>query len=328
MGRIRHARECLDGIPSTVTQACKLDQLERELGIRRHVGQNKNDSIKLGRRDSCPYCLESRLGGVQRLLDETEALWYRRFFTSKKSSNQRQILNFEAVDYRCEVFVNGNSVGTHVGGNTPFSFDVSAAVKAGDNELVVRVEDATERYQLRGKQVINARGIWYTQVSGIWQTVWMEEVPTNHIEDVRIGSSAETGMISVEPTVQGSGVVAVAVRDGDEIVARGRDATRVDLMVKDAKIWSPESPHLYDIEVTLLGPSDQVIDKIRSYAGIRSVGKVKDANGHWRFTLNGQSIFHWGPLDQGWWPDGLLTPPSDEAMLFDIEFLKGKPAST
>ncbi len=123
-----------------------------------------------------PYCLESKLGGVQRLLDATEALWYRRSFQASPSTTQRTLLNFEAVDYRCEVFVNGKSVGSHQGGNTPFSFDITEAVRDGDNELIVRVEDETEAWQLRGKQVLNARGIWYTQVSGIWQTVWLEQV--------------------------------------------------------------------------------------------------------------------------------------------------------
>ncbi len=126
-----------------------------------------------------PFCLESKLGGVQRLLDGTEALWYRRSFNSSTSNNERTLLNFEAVDYRCEVFVNGKSVGKHQGGNTPFSFDISEAVADGENELVVRVEDETEGWQLRGKQVLNARGIWYTQVSGIWQTVWLEQLPAS-----------------------------------------------------------------------------------------------------------------------------------------------------
>lgn len=269
-----------------------------------------------------PYCLESKLGGVQRLLDATEALWYRRSFDAKPDNDRRLILHFEAVDYRCEVFVNDESVGQHVGGNTPFSFDITDKVTNGQNELVVRVEDATEEYQLRGKQVLNARGIWYTQVSGIWQTVWLEEVPKNYITDLKISTSAETGSITVEPSIQGAGRTAVVVKDGDQIVARGGGERAVTLKIQDAKLWSPATPHLYDIHVSLLGPTNQTLDTIVSYAGIRTIGKVKDADGHWRFTLNGETIFHWGPLDQGWWPDGLLTPPSDEAMLFDIEWLK------
>ncbi|QEG00466.1 Beta-galactosidase [Stieleria maiorica] len=269
-----------------------------------------------------PYCLESKLGGVQRLLDASEVLWYRRSFDAKKSDDKRLVLNFEAVDYRCQVLVNGISVGSHTGGNTPFSFDVTDAIKDGKNDLVVRVEDATEEYQLRGKQVLDARGIWYTQVSGIWQTVWMEEVPASHISDLKITTSAERGTITVEPKTKGAGGVMVVVKDGDSIVARRRGGDKVELDIADAKLWSPADPHLYDIEVSLLGGDDRPLDTVRSYAGIRSVGKVKDADGHWRFTLNGETVFHWGPLDQGWWPDGLLTPPSDEAMLFDIQWLK------
>lgn len=269
-----------------------------------------------------PYCLESKLGGVSRLLDATEALWYRRTFDVEGLGSKRLILNFEAVDYRCEVLVNGRSVGSHVGGNTPFSFDITGAIVDGGNELVVRVEDATEGFQLRGKQVLNARGIWYTQVSGIWQTVWLEEVPENHIQGLKISTSAESNAITVEAALRGSGTVMVVVRDGDEIVARGQGEERVELEIENAKRWSPANPHLYDIEASLLGPTDRPVDSVTSYGGIRTVGKVKGADGHWRFTLNGAPIFHWGPLDQGWWPDGLLTPPSDEAMLFDIEWLK------
>ncbi|MGB7325251.1 MAG: family 43 glycosylhydrolase, partial [Rubripirellula sp.] len=269
-----------------------------------------------------PFSLESKLGGVQRLLDATEALWYHRTFDATKQDGQRSLLNFEAVDYRCEVFVNGSSVGKHIGGNTPFSFDVTDALKVGENDLVVRVEDATEEWQLRGKQVLNARGIWYTQVSGIWQTVWLEHVPVNHLRDVKVTTNAKRGSITVKPIATDRGNAKVVVKDGGKVVAESSGADSITVVVPDAKLWTPDSPHLYDVEVTWLGDSGEMIDRVTSYAGIRDVGKVKDADGNWRFTLNGEVIFHWGPLDQGWWPDGLLTPPSDEAMLFDIEWLK------
>ncbi len=268
-----------------------------------------------------PFCIESKLGGVQRLLDAQEALWYHRRFTASKS-DRKLLLNLEAVDYRCEVFVNGTSVGQHTGGNTPFSFDLTKAVREGENELVVRVEDATEAFQLRGKQVLNAKGIWYTQVSGIWQTVWLEEVASNHISNLKITTDADSGTITVKPSIEGRGTIRVVVKDGENTVATDAGSDEVSMQIPDAKLWSPSSPHLYDIEVTLLEDSGAAIDKVNSYTGIRNVGKVKDADRHWRFTLNGEVIFHWGPLDQGWWPDGLLTPPSDEAMLFDIEWLK------
>ena len=269
-----------------------------------------------------PFCLESKLGGVQRLLDESEALFYRRSFIAKPSETERTLLHFEAVDYRCEVFINGRLVGEHIGGNTPFSFDISDAIAEGSNELVVRVEDATEDYQLRGKQALRARGIWYTQVSGIWQTVWMETVPKNHLKRLLIKTSSEDSTIRIVPTVEGQGSVRVKVRDGDKVVAEATGRDVVNIQIAEPKLWSPSTPHLYDLEVLLLDRSGQVVDTVESYAGIRTVGKARDDQGHWRYTLNGETIFHWGPLDQGWWPDGLLTPPSDEAMRSDIEWLR------
>ena len=277
-----------------------------------------------------PYCLESRLGGVTRLLDATEALWYRRSLTITPRSDERTLLNFEAVDYRCEVFVNRKSVGRHQGGNTPFSFDVSDALHVGENELIVRVEDETEGWQLRGKQSLNPHGIWYTQVSGIWQTVWLESVPRTHISDLKIATDATAGTISVSTELANGKRIAesgtrvrVVVRDGDRVVAKSTSNNdSIVLAIPAAKLWSPSSPHLYDLDVTLEAASGGVLDEVQSYAGIRTVSKAKYASGAWRFLLNGQPVFHWGPLDQGWWPDGLLTPPSDEAMLFDIEWLK------
>lgn len=274
-----------------------------------------------------PFCLESKLGGVQRLLDASEALWYRRTFEHDGQTNGRTLLHFEAVDYRCQVFVNGHSAGTHVGGHTPFSFDVSDHLQVGENEVVVRVEDDTESWQLRGKQVLNARGIWYTQVSGIWQTVWLEHVPRSYISDLKYETNAEAGSMEVrietagEPA-DGALEFTVILKDGQRTIARNSAASAVQrFQIPDAKLWSPDSPFLYDVEV-IASIDDRPVDRVKSYVGIRSVGKVRDADGHWRFTLNGEPIFHWGPLDQGWWPDGLLTPPSDEAMQFEIEWLK------
>ena len=269
-----------------------------------------------------PYCLESKLGGVHRLLDGTEALWYRRTFDAKAKEGVRQLLNFEAVDYRCEVFVNHKPVGKHQGGNTPFTIDITEALQDGENMLVVRVEDETEGWQLRGKQTLNARGIWYTQVSGIWQTVWLEQVASSSIQDLKIATDADAGTITIRPLVQGRGAVKVVVKDGGKVVAEGTTSKSLTLTIPNAKLWSPSSPHLYTVEAALLDDDGSQVDRVTSYAGIRSIGKVKDVDGHWRFTLNGEVIFHWGPLDQGWWPDGLLTPPSDEAMLFDIRWLK------
>ncbi len=273
-----------------------------------------------------PFCLESRLSGVQKLLEPTDALWYRRSFDVTVSEDERTLIHFEAVDYQCQAFVNGTSVGTHRGGNTPFSFDITEAVRSGVNELVVCVTDRTEDWQLRGKQVLDPRGIWYTRVSGIWQTVWLEQVPTSYIEDIKIATDAGTGTIVVQPVTKGTDaatMVSIRVNDNGTRVAEASGASGpITIVVDDPKLWSPDSPHLYDLEVSLSSKDGQIVDRVESYAGIRTVGKVRDAHGHWRFTLNDEPIFHWGTLDQGWWPDGLLTPPSDAAMRFDVEWLK------
>lgn len=273
-----------------------------------------------------PFCLESKLGGVRRLLQPDEALWYRRVFKADPQGKDRKLLHFEAVDYRCEAFVNGTSVGKHVGGHTPFSFDITPQLKAGDNELVVRVEDETQGWQLNGKQVIDPKGIWYTRVSGIWQTVWSEDVPTRHIADLKITTDAVIGAIRVRPVVVGSGpagTIRVAAKDGGRVAAEATGTTDgVTLTVPNAKLWSPTSPFLYELDVALTDDGGRVTDRVTSYAGIRTVGKARDKDGHPRLTLNGTEIFHWGPLDQGWWPDGLLTPPSDAALKSDVEFLK------
>ncbi|MCG6156244.1 glycoside hydrolase family 2 protein [Rubinisphaera margarita] len=275
-----------------------------------------------------PYALESRLSGVQRLLDPEEALWYHRTFEwSERIDSQSLLLNFEAVDYECDVWVNDNLVGSHKGGNDPFSFDISSAVRQGNNTLLVRVKDDTEAAQLRGKQVLSSRGIWYTRVSGIWQTVWLEAVPKLHVQDLKIDTDVASGTIRVKadlsrPLHQGE-QLQVTVHDGDKPVEKKESRSNtVEFKLDSPRLWSPSSPHLYQLEIAILNGDGTPVDRVESYAGIRSVGKKKDAAGHWRFTLNGEFIFHWGTLDQGWWPDGLLTPPSDEAMLFDIEYLQ------
>lgn len=274
-----------------------------------------------------PFSLESRLSGVQKLLDPDEALWYRTTFESNPKDDDRTLLNFEAVDYRAQVWVNGKHVGGHVGGNVPFSLDVTDAVKSGGNELVVRVEDATEGFQLNGKQTLNPRGIWYTQVSGIWQTVWLEQVPGAYVSEIDVVTEASVGRIVVTADIQGDRTHFArwqcTVLDGDSEVVTGESTgSTIDLVVPNAKLWSPTQPHLYQLRITTFDDQQSTIETVHSYAGIRDVGKMQDEQGKWRFTLNGSPIFHWGPLDQGWWPDGLLTPPADAAMIYEIEFLK------
>ncbi len=268
-----------------------------------------------------PFAIEAPLSGVGRRLQPTEALWYRRFVDLAKKPDGRLLLHFEAVDYAAEVWLNGQEVGQHVGGSLPFSFDVTARVAAGSNELVVRVLDATDTpgtYQLRGKQTLDLdRRIFYTPVSGIWQTVWLEEVPASYIKSLRIGTEL-SGKITLQPEIVGSGTLrSTAYFNGKEAATGG-----TTLAVPAPKLWSPSAPNLYDLKIELIGADGTAVDVVKSYTGIRQVGKVKDRDGNWRLTLNDDVIFHFGPLDQGWWPDGLLTPPSAAAMLFDLKFLK------
>ncbi len=274
-----------------------------------------------------PYCLESKLGGVQRYLEPDEALWYRKQnIAPLVFGNQRALLNFEAVEYKCEIYINRKLVGKHIGGSTPFTIDITSALTRGTNELIVRVEDDTEAYQLRGKQVLYPRGIWYTQVSGIWQTVWLEVVSSNYIRDFKVETKIRSGEVTIRPQVEGEvnkGTLKIRIRDGADIVAELEGPIgKHTITLKDPKLWSPQSPHLYDLELILSDSTGSKLDQVRSYFGMREIGKIRDQDGHFRFTLNGKEIYHLGPLDQGWWPDGLLTPPSDEGMLYDIQVLK------
>ena len=274
-----------------------------------------------------PFCLESKLSGVQQLLHDDQALWYHRAFDASPAADQSVLLNFEAVDYRCRVWVNDQEVGGHTGGNTPFQFDITGALRPGENHLVVRVEDATGGAQLRGKQTLDPQGIWYTRVSGIWQTVWLEEVPHRHIEKLKIATDTKAGTITVRaitnvPAQNGEKLRVVALEAGKPVAEATGDLSGTTITIQDAKLWSPDHPHLYDLHVSFIAADGGIVDQVKSYTGIRSVGKTQDADGHWRMTLNDEVLFHWGPLDQGWWPDGLLTPPSDEGMKSDIEYLK------
>ena len=275
-----------------------------------------------------PFALETPLSGVGQRLKNDQALWYRRTFAAKGEPSGRTLLHFEGVDYACRVWINGEFAGSHVGGNLPFYFDVSNFVKKGDNEIVLRVfdeTDAPDRYQLRGKQQRNNQGIWYTPSSGIWQTVWLESVPATYLSELKMNGDA-AGRLSVQAKLGGdpleSASLRVTVLDGGDEIARKVTPLNSEISVGNATLWSPENPHLYDLEIELLDKTGKSIDAVRSYIGFRTPGKRMDNNGNWRFTLNGKDIFHLGPLDQGWWPDGFLNPPSDDAIVFEMEYLK------
>lgn len=275
-----------------------------------------------------PYAVESLLSGVQKLLLPEQRLWYRRnFSTPAFNKTDRVLLHFGAVDYECQVWVNGKDIGSHRGGYLPFTFDITDALKQDENEIIVSVWDPTDTgLQQRGKQVLNPKGIWYTPISGIWQTVWLEVVPEVSIASLKLTPDLDAEALTVKVTLRGAAegirVVAETSHSGEKIVLVGEQAQgAVRIAIPNPRAWSPSDPYLYDLRVQLVRDG-QVLDEVGSYFAMRKFGLMKDAQGHLRFALNNKPLFLYGPLDQGYFPDGLYTPPSEEAMLFDIEYTK------
>ena len=272
-----------------------------------------------------PFPVESALSGVKKTVGPDKRLWYRRTFAAPKGD--RLLLHFGAVDWRAEVWVNGKGVGEHKGGYDSFTFDITDHLREGEQELVVAVWDPTNAgFQPRGKQVAKPRGIWYTSVTGIWQTVWLEPVPETRIRGIRMEPDADRGVLRLTVDVAGALPVTVhaEARDGDRVVGKvslGTAGKPFDLAIEDPKLWSPDSPHLYDLKVVLMAGGN-VADAVESYFGLRKIEIRKGPNGFNRLFLNSQPLFQFGPLDQGWWPDGLYTPPTDAALRHDIEVTK------
>ncbi len=277
-----------------------------------------------------PFAVESSLSGVGKTVGADQALWYERSFTVPSSWKGKDVmLNFGAVDWQCDVWVNDVKVGAHKGGFTPFSINVTQALASkGDNVLKVRVWDPTDRgYQPRGKQVERPEGIWYTPVTGIWQTVWLEPVAKSHITGLRIQSDIDANTLTVGGEASHTGgvlLVEAKVFDNGREVGSGKSINGESVVIAmpdGAKLWSPDSPNLYDLEVTLYD-NGKAVDKVKSYAAMRKFSTKRDADGIVRLQLNNKDLFQFGPLDQGWWPDGLYTAPSYEAMVYDVDKTK------
>ena len=273
-----------------------------------------------------PFAAESALSGVGRSVTEKDALWYsREFRVPRQWKGRRVMLNFGAVDWKTEVYVDGQLAGEHIGGYDPFSFDITdLLVKGKTHNLTVKVYDQTNLwYQPCGKQIFNPHGIWYTPVTGIWQTVWMEPVEAAHVESYMAVADLAEGKINVAVEAAGladGDVCKVELYDGQTLVAEAEGAD-VALPVAEPKLWSPDSPFLYDLKVSVVRDGKPV-DEVKGYAAMREISVARDENGHKRMLLNGEPLFQYGPLDQGWWPDGLYTAPTDEALAFDIEKTK------
>ena len=272
-----------------------------------------------------PYCIESSLSGVGRTVAVDEFLWYHRTFSLPKSwKGNRVLLHFGAVDWKADIWVNDVKAGSHTGGYTPFSIDITDALKSGENSLTVRVWDGTDTgFQPRGKQVRKPSGIWYTSVTGIWQTVWLEPVPEQHIRNLRTTPDLDAGCIRVLAEGVDRGVVEVSLSaDGRRVAsARALAGSEVEIPVPGARLWTPDDPYLYDLEVSLIRDG-KTLDRVKSYCAMRKVGVTPGKDGILRLTLNDKPIFMYGPLDQGWWPDGLYTAPTDEALAFDVQKTK------
>ena len=277
-----------------------------------------------------PFPVESALSGIGKKVGERNKIWYRRKFVVPKDwSAKRIIIRFEAVDWETQVWINGKSAGTNKGGYERISFDIKPYLKkSGKQEVVVSVWDPTDAgTQPRGKQVQKPGGIMYTSVTGIWQTVWLEPLPAANIEVLKIipdidKNSANISAICVN--VNKYFKMKAMVFDHGEKISEGiiEIAKSKEILVPNAKLWSPDSPFLYDLKILLYDEEGNPIDSVSSYFGMRKISLGKDENGITRIMLNNKFIFQFGLLDQGWWPDGLYTAPTDEALRYDIEMTK------
>jgi hypothetical protein len=272
-----------------------------------------------------PFPVQSQLSGVALPVTDAQRLWYRRTFPAPRlTRGEHVLLHFGAVDWEAGVFVNGTEVGRHAGGYDPFTIDITAALSSSPNqELVVSVWDPTDRGpQPRGKQVLEPKSIWYTAVTGIWQTVWLETVPAAYVADLEIVPDVDAGRVAVRiiaPTAPAGTSAQVSALDGSRTVAdvRGNAGSPLTLPIPNARLWSPSDPFLYRLRVRLDGGDD-----VESYFGLRKIAVQQDPAGVNRLFLNNKPLFQYGLLDQGWWPDGLYTAPTDEALRSDIETSK------
>lgn len=293
--------------------------------------KNQAQPIKYAGEILVPFCVESSLSGVMGEVTPDDRIWYKRTFEIPADWKGKDvILNFEAVDYATTVFVNGAVVGSHKGAYDRFSFNITDyLVEKGAQELVVSVDDPSSYgSQPRGKQQTPPQGIWYTTVSGIWQTVWIEAVSAEtYLQEAKIVTDIDAKTVAVTPMLNiplkpEYNVNAVVSFNGTEVATATIQADKEAVIeIPSPKLWSPDSPNIYDLSLTLTNASGKIIDKVKSYFGMRKIS-LGDLNGNKYLFLNNEPLFHYGTLDQGWWPDGLHTPPCDEAMKYDIEITK------
>jgi len=276
-----------------------------------------------------PYPIESAISGVMQRLSKDELIWYKRSLnTSRLKKSEHLILHFEAVDWHATIWIDDQMIGEHKGGYSDFSFDITEFIRSSrKHELWLSVWDpTTEGKQAVGKQNSNPHGIWYTPSSGIWQTVWLETVPEGYIADYNVNTDIDKGRVEIKTeimNIQPEDQIEIIIRADGNIVTRHKwDADQKAIIdIPDTKLWTPEHPFLYDLEINLEREA-QTLDHIDGYFGMRKISLGKDEKGITRILLNNEFVFQNGPLDQGFWPDGLYTPPTEEAMIYDLKILK------
>ena len=286
-----------------------------------------------------PFAVESSLSGVGRQVGKNQALWYERTFDLPKGWKGKDVLlHFGAVDWKASVYVNDVLLAEHTGGYAPFTVDITSVVKAKGNKLKVRVWDATDdSWQPRGKQVNAPQSIWYTPVTGIWQTVWLESVPKTHIDSYYVVYDSKKGYHTVSIDIANlqqndvvkfelleGGIAYSAEKPGSKVLSDveacsidGGEDFAMNFFIDDVNLWSPDSPYLYGVRISVIRKG-KVIDSVDGYTALREISVCKEKGYSKRMALNGKPLFHFGPLDQGWWPDGLYTAPTDEALHYDI----------
>ncbi len=272
-----------------------------------------------------PFAAESALSGVNKPVGPDNMLWYRTIFAIPPDMKGKNILlHFGAVDWECDVYINGVKVGSHKGGYDPFYFDITSYVKTrGQHQLEVGVTDPVDKGpQPRGKQVSKPGSIWYTSVTGIWQTVWLEAVPITYISSTKHIPDIDKQTLNVDVNVenlQPGDMINASAWEGEKMISENRSSTGAGIVleIKNPKLWSPENPFLYDLKISVVRKG-KTADEVKSYFAMRKISIRPDEKDVLRLMLNNRFIFQYGTLDQGWWPDGLYTAPSDEALLFDI----------
>ena len=275
-----------------------------------------------------PFPIESALSGVGKKLHSNEKLWYHRKFQIHKNwKGNKIILHFGAVDWETTIWINKNKIGAHKGGYTPFEFDISDSLHDGENEITISVWDPTDKgKQERGKQSLNPKNIFYTAVSGIWQTVWLEPVPKTNLEKIYVKTDIDNGIVSIQSVVKDPGSndyfeVEISNDQNQDSIYKGNLNQELNIKIRSPKLWSPDNPFLYLTKLRIKR-GNEILDEVSSYFGMRKVSLSDEENGIVHIKFNNEKLFQFGTLDQGYWPDGLYTAPTDEALKYDIHITK------